>query len=412
MRKSCLFSVLLTGLIVNGLKAQKDYLPGHLVLSSGDTLKGYIHYKNWERTPARIDFRKMPGAATETFTLGQLEGFEVTSGDKYTRTLLWKEVRPANLSGLRNAVQPRKLDTVFLRSIVESAKLSLYEYTDHRTRYYIRPAGDTLQELLYPAIYDEASGRTITRAVYRDQLKAWVLGHVDQQKLLWKVESASYREDDLKEIVLFLNGPGAPPSYVNSEKGIRIRQYFLSAGMTFHHIGRAGRESELSEYTHRGFLLNGGIDIFSLRRFQNLIFRSELRVGNDGYKGYTEERRAAGYTERTDLEWENLYFSPSFNLLYSFLRTEKTRFFGGVGVSYVIIRNTKYSEMVTNLSTGERKEEPYGGELGHGWGGSYINLGFMYNNRFELRAYRNLGGQLTPGSYSRLTGVLVGYRIK
>ncbi len=37
---------------------QENYQPGYIVGLKGDTLHGFINYRNWERNPDKISFRK------------------------------------------------------------------------------------------------------------------------------------------------------------------------------------------------------------------------------------------------------------------------------------------------------------------------------------------------------------------
>lgn len=56
MSKSLLI-LLLASLVVSQITlAQKNLQPGAVITSRGDTLKGFIDYRNWEKNPIAIDF--------------------------------------------------------------------------------------------------------------------------------------------------------------------------------------------------------------------------------------------------------------------------------------------------------------------------------------------------------------------
>src|ERR1700712_5017910 len=37
--------------------AQSNYRPGYVIQSNGDTLKGYINYREWDQSPKSIEFK-------------------------------------------------------------------------------------------------------------------------------------------------------------------------------------------------------------------------------------------------------------------------------------------------------------------------------------------------------------------
>ncbi|NJK97917.1 MAG: hypothetical protein HC905_26095 [Bacteroidales bacterium] len=57
IEKKVKFIVLFIGLILFNLAySQENYIPGY-VIENGDTLKGFIDYRNWEKNPNQIAFK-------------------------------------------------------------------------------------------------------------------------------------------------------------------------------------------------------------------------------------------------------------------------------------------------------------------------------------------------------------------
>lgn len=411
MRKTYLFSVLLTGLLSNGLNAQKDFLPGTLTLAGGDTLSGYINYQNWTRTPAQIEFRRAPGGTSEHYGLRNLEGFEIRSADRYIKDVIWKDTENPNFANERYEAPPRVRDTVFLRSVVETAKFSLYEYRDDKTHFYLRPQGDTLQELLNPSVYNATTGHYVTRPVYRDQLKKWALAHPEQERLVRIINGLPYREAHLRDLVLELAGAGKA-AYVNPEEGVKSRQAFVAGGVIFSiTFPDAGDRGLVPSYKNTSIQASGGVDFFSLRSSHHLFLRTELRMGNSSFKTEKQTTDYRGWTQTHQYEVDYLYFNPAFHVLFPFMRTENARLYGGGGISYTFITSLNYSHMVTDHLGGTTQEGPKDQFAGdRGWGGPQLTLGWMYKKKFEVRLFRNLGGMLVPESDTKYNGLLVGYR--
>lgn len=411
MRKIHLLCTLFLGLITNGLQAQKNYLPGTLTLNSGESLTGYIEYRNWSRTPTQIEFKRTPDAGAQTYTLTLLKGFEIKDADKFRKAVIWKEVEPGSFSALRYDSLPRRQDTVFLRSVVEASTLSLYEYTDERSHFYIQPAGDTLQELLNPSVYNTATGQFNTRAVYRDQLKLHAIGHPQRQQLYRKIEAAPYRETHFKAIVLQLAGEERV-TYVTPEKAITSRQAFVAAGMIFSTTFSRDRASLVTPYKKQSFQLSGGVDFFSLKRFQNMFFRAELRAGTSSYQDeYWEADYRISQSTLHQYDVDYLYLNPAVHVLFPFLRTDNAQVYGGGGFSYTILKSTRYNHTMTNGTNGSVEEgsrDEYASV--HGRGGTLLTLGWMYKRRIELKVFRNLGGMIIPDVQSKYNGVFIGYR--
>src|SRR5690349_1932616 len=136
-KKLLLFSFLIYfGISVS---AQRNYLNGSVVLMNGETLKGMIDYRNWERNPDQVNFKLNEGSVDINYSVDDIRSFEITGHDKYVSAIVMKDMLPVNANSLEiEGVQKMIKDTVFLRSIVSGNKLSLYELIDTKSHYYIQ----------------------------------------------------------------------------------------------------------------------------------------------------------------------------------------------------------------------------------------------------------------------------------
>ena len=392
--------------------SQKHYLAGIVTLSSGDSLHGYIEYKNWERTPRRINFKKNPDATVQTFDVRELHGFAINGADKYKRAVVWMD-KQTTLNSHQYQASSFQHDTILLRSVVEADKLSLYEFTDNKTHFFIQAQSDTIQELYYREVFDESSSKYLIRPIFQDQLKKYAFGHPEQKKLFERIEALQYREKHLKSIVTQIVG-NSKVLYTISDNNVETKELFLGGGIEFHSMNYSSESSRTSnsQYTFKGILATAGMDIYSKRRFQNLFVRAEIQIGTAGYKGTRDQTTFWGQKESISLNSKLVFVRPTFSALYQFLRTKDAGFYGGISVNYTFQKNTRHEIVITNHSTGISEVQPnYGFRWTGGIGGSYLNLGWMYKKRVEVRAVKNIGGFLRPQNSSKVTGVLINYRL-
>jgi hypothetical protein len=106
---------------------QKNYLPGKAIQKNGDTLSGFIDYRNWEYNPYHIDFKENLDAEKQVFVPISISGFVVLD-EYYKSGIVNTEISPRKTNDL--LFEPAamiKVDTVFLQALVRSKK-SLYFY--------------------------------------------------------------------------------------------------------------------------------------------------------------------------------------------------------------------------------------------------------------------------------------------
>ena len=74
--KQIYLSILLAVLLIGTAQGQKNFKPAILVKAAGDTINGYINYKEWDKSPGIIEF-KAPGSDSKSvlYTPGMLRIF-------------------------------------------------------------------------------------------------------------------------------------------------------------------------------------------------------------------------------------------------------------------------------------------------------------------------------------------------
>jgi hypothetical protein len=140
--------------------AQKNYQKGHVVLTNGDTLKGWIDYRNWHVNPTSIRFKQDSLADNpHQFTTADISFFQV-AGDKYVKAFITKDMLPVDIGHLvPDSTVNQQTDTAFLRMLVEGPVLNLYEVYDFKPHYYIQDSTKSYHELTYKCTMGELPGQ-------------------------------------------------------------------------------------------------------------------------------------------------------------------------------------------------------------------------------------------------------------
>ncbi|MGD1840364.1 MAG: hypothetical protein ACFB0B_05625 [Thermonemataceae bacterium] len=170
-----LASCMLVGLFASFTAVgQKNFVEGYIISLEGDTLRGMIDFRNSEKNPSQVIFKR--GNQVEKFSPYQIQQFGV-NGEIYVSASVEKEVSPDYLGEL-NALPDVKLekDTVFLQSLIEGDK-SLYFFKSEKRKnnFYIEENG-AYTLLLHKRYFKEVNGKKIIshNRSYVSQLSAYL----------------------------------------------------------------------------------------------------------------------------------------------------------------------------------------------------------------------------------------------
>ena len=135
-----------------GVSAQSNYKPGYVIDLKGDTIKGYIDYQEWDRSPDTIKFKKTLAGGRSLYGANDIKYFDVDGVDQYksfTVLISNAEVDPNKLEYAKDTTF--RTGTVFLRVLQQGSKVAMYSYKDKtKARYYIGAAPDfTPRELIF-----------------------------------------------------------------------------------------------------------------------------------------------------------------------------------------------------------------------------------------------------------------------
>src|SRR5437879_2810355 len=116
------------------LFAQSNYHEGYVLKNTGDTLKGYIDYREWAQNPKSIDFKITKGDDQPLkFTPANIKGFQITGMEtyiSYTGMISMDGTRFLDLSvGLDTTKQQ---SSIFLKQLATGDHATLFYNNDNK----------------------------------------------------------------------------------------------------------------------------------------------------------------------------------------------------------------------------------------------------------------------------------------
>lgn len=149
------------------LNAQIEFLPGHIVLSTGDTIKGDVGYKEWMYNPETIEF-KTEGKEI-VYNITKLKSFTVDGRDTYRRFNVSYYLSPSELSDAKKEFGDKKETKVVWLRLIYQGVTDLYELnTKQRMYFFIKGDEGFANELVYRV-------RLYNNNLYKDESYKMVL---------------------------------------------------------------------------------------------------------------------------------------------------------------------------------------------------------------------------------------------
>ena len=221
--------------------AQSNFKPGYIVTLKGDTLRGFIDYKQWNETPQEIRFKNTSNNI-KPYNISNALAFGINGLDYFERHIVQVSMDEVELTKISTRDTSAKTDTVFLQMVTRGKNLNLYLYTDFtKSRLYVWPAGAPgPYELIYHVYMDiENANQVITQNTYRQQLIGLAYRfRKNDEKIVSDIQQAEYHEDDLMGIVDQINGSTHKTTASVHKYGHR---FFAGAGVNIEALAYKGR---------------------------------------------------------------------------------------------------------------------------------------------------------------------------
>jgi hypothetical protein len=179
--------------------AQENFIKGFVISSNGDTLRGLINYKNWEKNPRLVQFKIGNNDTKKSYSPNDIKGFGVNNVYYESAIVQLEVTRNSTIYLIASEALEIKVDTLFLEAIIRGKK-SLYAYKSDeiREQFYIKN-GSNFDLLIYKKYLKEKDNKTIITAntSYLGQLSMYLQDMSDLQSSL---RSVDYTLESLKKL--------------------------------------------------------------------------------------------------------------------------------------------------------------------------------------------------------------------
>ena len=197
MKKFLFTAVLITIFCI--AYSQKNYLPAYIIQNNGDTLKGFIDYRNWKKIPADFSFKSTMNDVTKVLKPGDIKEVSV-NGEKYISQNVDIIEGPNFLDflPLESTITIEKVKCFLLELSSGSKSLYYYENQNVRQQYYIKQ-GDSVVLLIYTKYIDKSGKADVIREneKFKGQLAFYL---VDCKTIQNQLEKTTYNKESLVDL--------------------------------------------------------------------------------------------------------------------------------------------------------------------------------------------------------------------
>lgn len=396
--------------------SQDSYQKGFYVDTKGDTVRGFILEKEWDKNPLEFTFKKqLDQIEGQKIRSSEASSFSVDDGAIFQSHFVAISMNDVNLNRTSPLKPDAKIDTVFLKMLGNGNYLSLYYHKDGlKERFFIKEINEsTPQELIYE-IEKLPNGNKRLRETYKQQLytmaaKAGKLTPEFERKL----KQAPYGIKSLTGIVNIINGN--TDKIANSSSGGRSQlaiNFYGGAGISITDlIYKGGSEWIKSNETSYNpyFLL--GMKFSPHVRAGRFAFCTEVSINTASFK--TVANNSISYVPQQIVSTFN-QSNTGLTLVvdYNLIKTEKIKYYVGAGIRGNL---TTYSNNLTTVT------ETYPTYINTATVSDFFNLknyisfslrtGLHFSKRMESVVEYNSGLSYLGNSDGLWTITMVGVRL-
>lgn len=397
---SCLFSLLLPFL----LSAQTNYKSGILVTQPGDTLQGFINYREWNTNPKEISFKtSLDAANSQIYTPHKIKYFSISGYEAYESYEVPISMDKVNYREISDANDTARItNAVFLKVLLKGDRLNLYVYKDKIKErfYFLESAAGRPVELKYQVLLK--AGAVVELPIFRQQLNELALKY-KVFTLSQQIKSASYAKADLLKIVRQINTDNVTNFNSQLEKK-STKRFFLGSGINYGTLTYRGENLiTVDRKNQNGFdkykdkvvthsylpRITAGADVYLNPELQRLIFRGEISATSVKSETVAFYR----YNSVSDKEQQNTYnlsfitISAAPQIIYNLYRNNAFTFYLGTGTafSYYLNQENILNRRPVGTDTGFTEQEINGYLKIKDFGlNVMVRSGFLFYNKVEV----------------------------
>lgn len=208
--------------------AQSNFISGDIVKLNGDTIKGFIDYRDWDNNPEFIRFKENLDSRKEQFFPRHLKSFTF-SNQLYVSSIvpIIRSTKKRELISRAELTSSSRVevDTVFLSVLViGEANLFYYSERNNQIHYFIE-TDSVFDELIYSGSFRNTNGSIRKVAEYKEQLKIYLKRCEGIEK---KIDRAGFTDKGLTGVIEYYNGQtSSGSSYVKKTEKVEFQPFFL-----------------------------------------------------------------------------------------------------------------------------------------------------------------------------------------
>lgn len=273
--------------------AQIDFRPGYIIKNETDTIKGFVAYKSGKKSIASCTFKQARKASSSIYTASDITGYGIF-GDR-----LYQSIELPN-----DSIKNRK---VFAKILVQG-NLTLYQYIE----LFLVERNDTLTVLPKPK--EEQVGPQNDLKIKRDSKYIGILNYM-MLDCHMNADKASFAEGSLSKVVYKYNQCKKTDIAKQNLRPLAkldvvIFASYVNSHLTYDHF-------KFIPFQGNSVASGGGLEIYSPRVFDRVVFSLETWYNTSFYQGYYEGT-FAGDVIREDVFAEFTSLKIPFGIRYNF----------------------------------------------------------------------------------------------
>lgn len=378
------FYVLLSAIFLMPLflSAQSNYKPGYVVSLNGDTLRGYINYKEWEKNPSLVLFKAGLDKAAESYTVKNANGFAITGFEYFRRFNVSISQDQVEMSNIRQGIDTDHINAeVFLRVLTTGKNVTLYGYRDNiKARYYV--ADNTMDkpaELIYRVYYRGDDVQIVqTDYNYRSQLQLLAKKYnTINDKFQVDILTAQYSEADIIKIIQKINGDTNEQLTPKGRQGFRP---YVGIGVSYNDLGFTGSISYPANNSIAP-LIDAGFDLFLNRNIQRVSIRLDVSYTSN-HHAFSNGPFPDGYSSNLSNVIQHIVAVTPL-IFYNIYNGDNLKLFveGGAALNFASYNKFYFTENISNTATIVSPQFP---ELVSFWAAIPLKAGVSINKKVEL----------------------------
>lgn len=334
--------------------SQENFQPGSITLANGETIQGFIDYREWQSNPDKITFKSSIDRKGVSYSYEDLLGFSVQK-EFYVSATFEIETSSTvtnNLDLSREFKTEKKKG--FLKSLISGSK-SLYLYKDNvaKRNFYIGK-DDTFELLLYKKYLINEGTSEMQKADHKKYLEQLAGYFKSCPKVYTTLKNAEYKLKSLEKVF---------KSYyecTNEEFISRIIKkkpgysFGVFGGINYSKISFSGNRDYYAEIIDTDFPANinfaGGLSFeLIFPRFQKKwsIF-NELQYSYLNMSGRYELSGWSTFYQNIDMEFKYSFIKLNNQLRYTHPISEQLALFTNIGFSNGYIHEVKNYKLEEN----------------------------------------------------------------